>query len=44
VGSNNTITITGDGVHQAPDLDWIEVVGTSSTLPTTGLCTPSLWT
>ena len=28
----------------APDLDWIEVLGTSSTLPNAGFCTRSLWT
>jgi hypothetical protein len=42
-GSSNTIKITGDGVHQAPDIDWIEVVDTSATVPSTGLCQPSLW-
>ena len=24
-GATNTITLTGDGSHAAPDLDWIEV-------------------
>ena len=42
-GSNNTIWVTADPTHNAPDLDWIEVVGTTSSLPATGLCQPSLW-
>jgi hypothetical protein len=25
-GSNNTVAFSGDGVHTAPDLDWIEVM------------------
>jgi hypothetical protein len=43
VGSNNTIYVTADPSDPAPDLDWIEVVGTTSTVPTSGVCTPSLW-
>jgi hypothetical protein len=42
-GSNNTIYVTADPNDAAPDLDWIEVVGTTSSVPNTGLCTPSLW-
>jgi hypothetical protein len=42
-GSMNSIRITGDGVHNPPDLDWIEVLGSSSTLPPTGICKPSMW-
>jgi hypothetical protein len=42
-GSNNTITVTADSVHPAPDLDWIEIVNTDSSVPSTGLCQPSLW-
>jgi hypothetical protein len=44
VGSNNTIYVTGDPNMSAPDLDWIEVLGTSSSLPNAGFCTPSKWT
>ncbi|HTA20690.1 MAG TPA: discoidin domain-containing protein, partial [Polyangia bacterium] len=29
-GSNNTVQFIGDGVHGAPDLDWIEIIGASS--------------
>jgi hypothetical protein len=42
-GSNNTVYVTADSTHAAPDLDWIEIVGTTSTVPTNGVCTPSLW-
>jgi hypothetical protein len=42
-GSSNTIYVTADPNDPAPDLDWIEVVGTSSTVPNTGLCQQSLW-
>jgi hypothetical protein len=43
VGSNNTVYVTGDPNMTAPDLDWIEVLGTESTLPNAGFCTPSKW-
>ena len=33
LGSNNTITVTGDANDTAPDLDWIEVVDVASTVP-----------
>jgi hypothetical protein len=42
-GSSNTIYVTADPSDPAPDLDWIEVVGTTSTVPQTGLCEPDLW-
>jgi hypothetical protein len=42
-GSSNTIYVTADPNDPAPDLDWIEVVGTTSTVPQTGLCEPDLW-
>jgi hypothetical protein len=43
-GGSNTVYVTGDNAGDpAPDLDWIEVLGTDSALPTTGFCTPSLW-
>jgi hypothetical protein len=29
-GATNTISFVGDGIHPAPDLDWIEVVGATS--------------
>jgi hypothetical protein len=43
-GSNNTIYVTADATHAAPDLDWIEVVNASSSIPQTGLCERALWT
>jgi hypothetical protein len=43
VGSNNTISVTAVANNPAPDLDWIEVVDVTSTVPSTGLCQPSLW-
>ena len=43
-GSSNVVYVTADPTHAAPDLDWIEVVTTDSTLPATGLCQPSMWT
>ena len=43
VNGNNTIHVTADPTHAAPDLDWIEVLGTESTLPSTGLCQESMW-
>jgi hypothetical protein len=42
-GTANTISVTADATHPAPDLDWIEVVNSDSTVPQTGLCQPSLW-
>ena len=42
-GSTNTITVTADPIHPAPDLDWIEVVDVNSTVPSTGLCQPAMW-
>jgi hypothetical protein len=42
-GSDNTIYVTADATHAAPDLDWIEIVGTNSGVPATGVCQPSLW-
>jgi hypothetical protein len=44
VGSNNTITVTGTATNWAPDLDWIEVVDVASTVPSTGVCQPTMWT
>src|SRR6201986_1634611 len=32
-GGGNTIYVTADATDAAPDLDWIEVVGTTSTVP-----------
>ncbi|HTA18860.1 MAG TPA: discoidin domain-containing protein, partial [Polyangia bacterium] len=43
-GSNNTLYVTADPSDPAPDLDWIEVVDSGSSVPSTGLCQPSLWT
>jgi hypothetical protein len=45
-GSNNTIYVTADDTHAAPDLDWIEIVNTStgSSVATTGTCDESKWT
>jgi hypothetical protein len=43
-GATNTIAVTGSTTSAAPDLDWIEVVDTNSSVPNTGLCQPSLWT
>ncbi|HSZ82252.1 MAG TPA: discoidin domain-containing protein, partial [Polyangia bacterium] len=42
-GTNNTVSVTADATHAAPDLDWIEIVNTSSSVPDTGLCQSSLW-
>ena len=42
-GGNNEIFVTADSSHAAPDLDWIEVLGTTSSVPSAGLCTPSMW-
>jgi hypothetical protein len=42
-GSSNTVSVTSDGTHSAPDLDWIEVVDNGSTLPSTGFCDSSQW-
>ena len=42
-GSTNTISVTADPIHPAPDLDWIEVVDVNSSVPSTGLCQPALW-
>jgi hypothetical protein len=31
LGSNNTVELMGDGVHAAPDVDWIEILATMAT-------------
>jgi hypothetical protein len=41
--STNYVYVTADPTNGAPDLDWIEVVNTSSTVPNTGVCTTQLW-
>jgi hypothetical protein len=43
-GSSNTVSVTADPNDSAPDLDWIEIVDSGSTLPSTGFCDPAKWT
>jgi hypothetical protein len=45
-GSNNTIYVVGDAINAAPDLDWIEIVNSSTgtTQALTGTCDESRWT
>jgi hypothetical protein len=38
-GSTNTVEFLGDGIHAAPDLDWVEIIGASS-----NFCDQSRWT
>jgi hypothetical protein len=42
-GGSNTVYVTADPTDPAPDLDWIEVVDSGSSVPSTGLCEPALW-
>jgi hypothetical protein len=39
--STNTIEFLGDGVHSAPDLDWIEIINTSTTGTAASTVTPA---
>ncbi|HVZ74589.1 MAG TPA: discoidin domain-containing protein, partial [Polyangia bacterium] len=44
-GTNNTIYVTADDTHAAPDLDWIEIVNSSAgvNIVTTGTCDETKW-
>jgi hypothetical protein len=44
-GTNNTLYIVGDATHAAPDLDWIEIVNSSTgtTQSLTGTCDETKW-
>jgi hypothetical protein len=43
-GSDNTIFVTADDTHSAPDLDWIEIINTSASGGSTTCGSPAAWT